>query len=130
MDPLDAVTLRASCQNSRPFVITLDDYTISTTSGVEPFFVHGLSSVRRILYHSPRMNRCPAFMQDIHGDLYFVFHRHRGVAHGARSVTLTRATSPAVAGEREKRTKTAARRLRTAVFHQHVFTRSDTPRRT
>lgn len=36
MDPLDAVILRASCQKSRPFVITLDDYTISTTSGVEP----------------------------------------------------------------------------------------------
>ena len=35
MEPLDAVILRASCQNSRPFVITLDDYTISTTSGVE-----------------------------------------------------------------------------------------------
>ena len=33
---VEQVFLRASCQNSRPFVITLDDYTISTTSGVEP----------------------------------------------------------------------------------------------
>ena len=36
MDPLAAVILRASCQNSRPFFITIVDYSISTTSGVEP----------------------------------------------------------------------------------------------
>ena len=36
MEPLAAVILRASCQNSRPFFITIVDYTISTTSGVEP----------------------------------------------------------------------------------------------
>ena len=37
MDPLAAVILLTFCQSSRPFVITLDDYTISTSSGVEPF---------------------------------------------------------------------------------------------
>ena len=39
MDPLDAVILLTSCQNSRLFFITIDDYTISTTSEIEPYFI-------------------------------------------------------------------------------------------